>query len=212
MLPRAKSIIRNIRSILVVLCILWSSEYAPWKLRNIFKQPLSHIYARSIKVCTEQPFLDVYARSILKLCTDQPVFHVYARSIKVCMEQPFLDVYARSILKLCTEQPVFHVHARSIKICTEQPFLDVYARRILKLCTEQPVFHVHAQSIIRVCTGLPWLLGAHTRRRSSHNWIQHWFKPPSILILTVPRRYFCCGSLLLLVLAVRIFTLVHLLF
>ena len=27
--------------------------------------------------------------------------------------------------------------------------------------------------------------------------------PPSILILTVPRRYFCCGSLLLLVLAVR---------
>ena len=37
------------------------------------------------------------------------------------------------------------------------------------------------------------------------------FKPPSILILTVPRRYFCCGSLLLLVLAVRIYTLVHLL-
>ena len=36
------------------------------------------------------------------------------------------------------------------------------------------------------------------------------FKPPSILILTVPRRYFCCGSLLLLVLAVRIYTLVHL--
>ena len=26
------------------------------------------------------------------------------------------------------------------------------------------------------------------------------FKPPSIFILTVPRRYFCCGSLLLLVL------------
>ena len=37
------------------------------------------------------------------------------------------------------------------------------------------------------------------------------FKPPSILILTVPRRYFCCGSLLLLVLAVRIYTLVQLL-
>ena len=36
------------------------------------------------------------------------------------------------------------------------------------------------------------------------------FKPPSILILTVPRRYFCCGSLLLLVLAVRIYTLVQL--
>ena len=34
---------------------------------------------------------------------------------------------------------------------------------------------------------------------------------PSILILTFPRRYFCCGSLLLLVLAVRIYTLVHLL-
>ena len=34
---------------------------------------------------------------------------------------------------------------------------------------------------------------------------------PSIAILTVPMRYFCCGSLLLLVLAVRIFTLVHLL-
>ena len=34
---------------------------------------------------------------------------------------------------------------------------------------------------------------------------------PSILILTVPRWYFCCGSLLLLVLAVRINTLVHLL-
>ena len=30
-------------------------------------------------------------------------------------------------------------------------------------------------------------------------------------ILTVPRRYFCCGSLLLLVLAVRIYTLVQLL-
>ena len=28
---------------------------------------------------------------------------------------------------------------------------------------------------------------------------------------TVPMRYFCCGSLLLLVLAVRIYTLVHLL-
>ena len=37
------------------------------------------------------------------------------------------------------------------------------------------------------------------------------FKPPSILILTVPGRYFCCGSLLLLVLAVRIYTLVQLL-
>ena len=58
-----KSIIRSMRSILVVPCILWSSEHAPWKLRNIFKQPLSHVYARSIKVCTEQPFLDVYARS-----------------------------------------------------------------------------------------------------------------------------------------------------
>ena len=32
-----------------------------------------------------------------------------------------------------------------------------------------------------------------------------------ILIPTVPRRYFCCGSLLLLVLVVRIYTLVHLL-
>ena len=40
---------------------------------------------------------------------------------------------------------------------------------------------------------------------------QNRFKPPSILILTVPRRYFCCGSLLLLVLAVRIYTLVQLL-
>ena len=37
------------------------------------------------------------------------------------------------------------------------------------------------------------------------------FKPPSVLILTVPTRYFCCGSLLLLVLAVRIYTLVQLL-
>ena len=37
-------------------------------------------------------------------------------------------------------------------------------------------------------------------------------KPPSILILTVPRRYFCCGSLLLLVLTFRIYTLVHLLY
>ena len=38
------------------------------------------------------------------------------------------------------------------------------------------------------------------------------FKPPSILILTVPMRYFCCGSLLLLVLAVCIYTLVQLLY
>ena len=37
------------------------------------------------------------------------------------------------------------------------------------------------------------------------------FKPPSIFILTVPRRYFCCGSLLLLVLDVCIYTLVQLL-
>ena len=37
------------------------------------------------------------------------------------------------------------------------------------------------------------------------------YKPPSIFILTVPRRYFCCGSLLLLVLAVRIYTFVQLL-
>ena len=36
-------------------------------------------------------------------------------------------------------------------------------------------------------------------------------KPPSIFILTVPRRYFCCGSLLLLVLTVRTYTLVQLL-
>ena len=35
--------------------------------------------------------------------------------------------------------------------------------------------------------------------------------PPSILIVTVPRRYFCRGSLLLLVLAVRIYPLVRLL-
>ena len=34
------------------------------------------------------------------------------------------------------------------------------------------------------------------------------FKSPSIFILTVPRRYFCCGSFLLFVLAVRIYTLV----
>ena len=34
---------------------------------------------------------------------------------------------------------------------------------------------------------------------------------PSILILTVPSRYFCFGFLLLLVLAVRIYTLVQLL-
>ena len=38
-----------------------------------------------------------------------------------------------------------------------------------------------------------------------------WLSTPSIFILTVPRRYFCCGSLLLLVLAVRIYTLVQLL-
>ena len=37
------------------------------------------------------------------------------------------------------------------------------------------------------------------------------FKPPSIFILTISRRYFCCGSLLLLVLTVRIYTLVQLL-
>ena len=37
------------------------------------------------------------------------------------------------------------------------------------------------------------------------------FKPPSIFILTVPRRYICCSSLLLLVLAVPIYTLVQLL-
>ena len=35
--------------------------------------------------------------------------------------------------------------------------------------------------------------------------------PRGIFILTVPRRYFCCGSLLLLVLAVCIYTLVQLL-
>ena len=34
---------------------------------------------------------------------------------------------------------------------------------------------------------------------------------PNSLILTVPRRYFCCGSLLLFVLAVCIYTLVQLL-
>ena len=34
---------------------------------------------------------------------------------------------------------------------------------------------------------------------------------PSIFILTVPRRYFCCDSLLLLILAVRVYTLVQLL-
>ena len=90
-------------------------------------QPLSHVYSRSIKVCTEQPFLDVYARCILKLCTEQPVFHVYARSIKVCTEQPFLDVYAGSILKLCTDQPVFHVHARSIKVCNHYWILALNA-------------------------------------------------------------------------------------
>ena len=36
------------------------------------------------------------------------------------------------------------------------------------------------------------------------NFIQNW-NERCILILTVPRRYFCCGSLLLLVLAVRIY-------
>ena len=39
----------------------------------------------------------------------------------------------------------------------------------------------------------------------------HKLKPPSIFILTVPRRCFCCGSLLLLVLDVCIYTLVQLL-
>ena len=41
--------------------------------------------------------------------------------------------------------------------------------------------------------------------------LSFYFKPPSIFILTVPRRYFCSGSLLLLVLAVHIYTLVQLL-
>ena len=41
--------------------------------------------------------------------------------------------------------------------------------------------------------------------------LSFYFKPPSILILTVPRQYFCRGSLLLLVLAVPIYTLVQLL-
>ena len=36
--------------------------------------------------------------------------------------------------------------------------------------------------------------------------------PRSILILTLPRRYVCCGSLLLLVLDVRIYSLVQLLY
>ena len=34
------------------------------------------------------------------------------------------------------------------------------------------------------------------------------FGPPGIFVLTVPGRCFCCGSLLLLVLAVCIYTLV----
>ena len=41
--------------------------------------------------------------------------------------------------------------------------------------------------------------------------LSFYFEAPSFFILTVPRRYFCCGSLLLLVLAVRIYTLVQLL-
>ena len=35
--------------------------------------------------------------------------------------------------------------------------------------------------------------------------------PVKPVLLTVPVRYFCCGSLMLLVLAVRIYSLVHLL-
>ena len=37
------------------------------------------------------------------------------------------------------------------------------------------------------------------------------FGPPSVFVLAIPGRCFCCGSLLLLVLAVRIYTLVQLL-
>ena len=37
------------------------------------------------------------------------------------------------------------------------------------------------------------------------------FGPPGVLVLAVPGRCFCCGSLLLLVLAVRVCALVQLL-
>ena len=47
------------------------------------------VFARSIKVCIEQP-----ARSI-KVYTEQPLLdvHVYTRSTKVCTEQPNVAVY-----------------------------------------------------------------------------------------------------------------------
>ena len=55
---------------------------------------------------------------------------------------------------------------------------------------------VHAEKLhLKYCN---YILGAHK-------------KASSILILTVTKRYFCCGSLLLLVLAVCIYTWVHLL-
>ena len=50
------------------------------------------------------------------------------------------------------------------------------------------------------------IIGMCDPKTKSHSVQEH-----CILILTVPRRYFCCGSLLLLVLAVRIYTSVHLL-
>ena len=72
------------------------------------------------------------------------------------------------------------------------------------------MMHIYVKIRAPKLGGNAYFIQIQTTCRCRIRW-ERSFKPPSILILTVPRRYFCCGSLLLLVLAVRIYTLVQLL-
>ena len=115
----------------------------------------------------------------------------------------------------CSSVPVVLFDTPGISRCRSQHVVSVESSSL---------FH-HSINLWFIC--FPWwsideLENLHADRTTVC--FEPWQKPrarlgsrktglssPSILILTVPRRYFCCGSLLFLVLAVRIDTLVQLL-
>ena len=94
------------------------------------------------------------------------------------------------------------------------------ARGILKFQNKTWEFRATSCSVNSPSAYCKYIIWIYKKRCDTYSVKSNWFDlsssdgwryESSIVILTVPRRYFCCGSLLLLVLAVRVYTLVHLL-
>ena len=104
-------------------------------------------------------------------------------------------------------------HTRDLQVSVATRFCRVLIFASSQYLSVIYLFHVMIHWWVRKPSRGPnnCMFWAMTEAEGEVGYPYNRFKPPSILILTVPRRCFCCGSLLLLVLAVRVYTLIQLL-